>query len=285
MARPKAPEQPTFTATPAILSLPVEERAHLAVKDWEAGGYFKTRKEVARYYNVQPKLLYNRLKGIKSAHVVRRGNRLLTAEEELAVLSWINLHVAAGIQLTSLNIGRAATFLIESNNRRSEVCARWARRWMRRHSELCESSKTRSLAIMRKATVNVEDIQGYFTAYKEILAKEGLFPEIEWKPNETGSRVGVFLCRLWTWAYPGVDTAVPDKPEVRKLIAVVEAISNTSNPHQPLVILPVKHLAYKPPIIHVEDDDAQPEGPPEGPEKQFKDIPEDIPRTQRSKSI
>ncbi|KAK7755419.1 hypothetical protein SLS62_002646 [Diatrype stigma] len=295
MGRTKQPERPIATATPAILSLPIEQRVQLAVKDWNAGGgCFNTRKTVAQYYGVEPKLFYNRLKGVKSGHEVRRGNRLLTAEEELTLLAWINLHIAAGVELTSLSAASAANLLMKnksSSARRSEMCARWARRWMNKHLELCEVSRTKGLALVRKAAVEANDVPSYFTAYKEVLAKEGVFPPLEWKTNEPGAQVGVLLGRVWAWTYPEVaieDSAATTeqyKPEVRRLVAVVEAISRAGKAEPPFLILPVKHLAQKYPTMQFEDAAKLFASPPE---QQFVDVGVQTdfqPRMYRARSV
>lgn len=174
----------------------------------------------------------------------------------------------------------------------TDVCARWARRWMNKHAELCEASRAKGLALVRKAAADAGDVQGYFTAYKEVLAREGVFPPVEWKAGESGARVGVLLGRLWGWTYPEVGTegsAVATesyRPEVRRLVAVVEAISRAGKAEPPFLILPVRHLAQKYPTMQFEDAARLLAFPPE---QQFVDAAVQTeqfhPRTYRARSV
>ncbi|KAI2641262.1 hypothetical protein GGS21DRAFT_503723 [Xylaria nigripes] len=230
-----------------ILMLDVEKRIEVAIKHYTTTpSDFKIAVKVSQYYVIP----YRRFKSRLSGHHPKSGNRTghakLTEREELALHAWINLHISVGISVTTERLCVTTNWLLRVNASEERATKRWAQRYMRRHTSLFHSIKTKSKATVRKAVGDKkETIQGLFDTFKQVARDDDVFTRNTWNGDKSEYRVGSHNQGHYVWIYTDIPIVFHSDPEIRTLITVVGAISAAGEKIPPFIVMAGKEIKNK----------------------------------------
>jgi len=157
-------------------------------------GLYSIPTAAAKAYNVAPRTVQRRVKGMGSRSSRIPSNRALNLEQEQAIRDYLKRLDDAGISATLSMLRGAANYLLKRSH--LDPCTLpptispcWPRRFLNRNKEFFKK-KQKPLAIDRKNAHNVEDFTTYFEKYKDIRIQRGITDADVWNMDETGFRIG-----------------------------------------------------------------------------------------------
>jgi hypothetical protein len=104
-----------------------------------------------------------------------------------------------------------------------------------------KKKRSKSLAIERKQTHEVEEIRAYFQKFEEARDKYEILPDNTWNFDETGWRIGCLQDRI-VFTFFDVTAVYISDPNVREMCTGLEAINGKRRKAPSMLILPRTEL-------------------------------------------
>ncbi len=163
-------------------------------------GFYSTSIEAAKAYNVAPRMVQRRLKGMGSRSSRTSPNRALNPQQEQAMQNYLKRPDDAGISAKLSMLRGVANHLLKRSHfdpctLLPTISSCWPRRFLNCNKQFFKN-KQKPLAIHRKNAHNIKDFPIYFEKYKEICIQRGITDAGVWSMDETRFCV---RCGLTHW--------------------------------------------------------------------------------------
>lgn len=214
----------------------IEARVNAALAAMDADPFLKmsvaARQFSAPYYRLQ-----RRRAGIPPSNSRGGHNKKLNSVQDQALRDYMFMLHSCGTPANLETVLIAANRLLyySTGDLKSEVSVRWTKAWIKRQSEYLKGLKSKPISTQRLAAHVVEDIEGYFRAFKKCKDYWGIQDEDIYNFDETGFQIGVtsgekvFVPKDCVAAYTA-------DPENRELITSVETINYGGQKVPPMII-------------------------------------------------
>lgn len=145
----------------------------VAAADIYRGGYYNTIKVAASRLNVPYKRLWSRL---QEAHprADNGGNRTLLSPPEEEEICWVHRRVMRGHHIQICALQQHTKALLRATRRPHKLSRSWARRFMRRHTDVFYVRKSSTRDTKRKAMQDHARMEKFFSRWKQFLEDEDI---------------------------------------------------------------------------------------------------------------
>jgi hypothetical protein len=153
----------------------VEDRIQWAIQDVRSGKK-STYREAASYYYLLYDILIARARG-RPINYTRGGQNKIFSEEDTTTLRrFCERCILSGDPLERKYIKAAANSIRRAQGK-PLVSNPWVTRWIKKNSDLLKKKRSKSLAVERKQTYEVEEIRAYFRRFEEARDEYNILPE------------------------------------------------------------------------------------------------------------
>ncbi|KIM98288.1 hypothetical protein OIDMADRAFT_128072 [Oidiodendron maius Zn] len=203
----------------------IEAKVDAAMAAMDANPRLKA-KDAARQFNALYQRLLRCRRGIPPSHTRGGHNKKLNSVQDTALQDYIcmlyHCRTPANIEAVLLAANRLLYYSTGDPGRSVSIC--WTKAWIKRNSDYIDTLKSKPLSAKRLASYIVEDIEGYFIAFKKCKDYWGIQDEDIYNFDETGFQIRVSS---------GEKVLVPKDilvvytadPENKELITSVETIN------------------------------------------------------------
>ena len=170
----------------------IEARITAAIAAMDANPRLKAS-VAARQFGVPYHLLLRRRAGVPPSSSRGGHNKKLNSVQDMALRDYICMLYHCGTPANTEVIVLAANRLLyySTGDPKETVSIRWTKAWIKRNSDYIDTLKSKPLSAKRLASHIVEDIEGYFKAFKKCKDYWGIQDEDIYNFDETGFQIGV----------------------------------------------------------------------------------------------
>jgi hypothetical protein len=217
----------------------VEDRIEWAIRDVRSGKKC-TFREAAAYYYLPYDILIARARGRPTNHSRGGQNKIFSEEDTATLRRFCERCILSGDPPERKHIKAAANSIRRAQGK-PPVSNPWVTRWIKKNSDLLKKKRSKSLAVERKQTHEVEEIRAHFRRFEEARDKYEILPDNTWNFDETGWRIGCLQGRI-VFTFPDVAAVYMSDPDVREMCTGLEAISGGGRKAPSMLILPGTEL-------------------------------------------
>ena len=194
-------------------------------------------KDAAHQYNAPYQRLLRRRRGIPPSNTRGGHNKKLNSVQDTALRDYIFMLYGCGTPANTDEVVLVANRLLyySTGNPKETVSVRWTKAWIKRQSDYIETLKSKPLSAKRLALHIVEDIEGYFKAFKKCKDYWGIQDEDIYNFDETGFQIGVSSGEKALVPKDTLAVYTAD-PENKELITSVETINYGGRKVPPMII-------------------------------------------------
>ena len=146
----------------------IEARVDAAMAAMDTNPQLKA-KDAARQHNAPYQRLLRCRRGIPPSNTCGGHNKKLNSVQDSALRDYIFMLYSCRTPANTDEVVLAANRLLyySTGNPKETVSVRWTKAWIKRQSDYIETLKSKPLSAKRLALYIVEDIEGYFKAFKK----------------------------------------------------------------------------------------------------------------------
>ena len=191
----------------------------------------------ARQFSAPYHLLLRRRAGVPASNSRGGHNKKLNSVQDTALRDYICMLYHCGTPANTEAVLLAANRLLyySTGDPKKTVSVRWTKAWIKRNSDYIDTLKSKPLSAKRLASHIVEDIEGYFKAFKKCKDYWGIQDEDIYNFDETGFQIGVSSGEK-VLVPKGTRAVYTADPENRELITSVETINYGGRKVPPMII-------------------------------------------------
>ena len=214
----------------------IEAKVDAAMAAMDANPRLKA-KDTARQFNAPYQRLLRRRRGIPPSHTRGGHNKKLNSVQDTALRDYICMLYHCGTPANVEAVLLAANRLLyySTGDPGKSVSIRWTKAWIKRNSDYIDTLKSKPLSAKRLASHIVEDIEGYFMAFKKCKDYWGIQDEDIYNFDETGFQIGVSSGEKVLVPKDTLAAYTAD-PENKELITSVETINYGGRKVPPMII-------------------------------------------------
>lgn len=211
-----------------------EARLDLAIQAYKQG-QFKTPTAAAKAFDVSRNTILRRLRGTPAQQGSVAATRLLTPNEEEALVQWILSMDRRGMPPHQAIVKQMAALFLAERAPTQPIGSSWVTRFVNRHDTI-KSKYNRKYDYQRAKCEDPELIQAWFQRVQQTIAEYGILKEDTYNFDETGFQMGVITTAKVVTGSDRAGRPRTIQPGNREWVTVIETIGACGSLIPPLVI-------------------------------------------------